>query len=167
MSRADLVQTYIDGLNLAEVTIVGAGRQCRIHTDGDGEIPPGEPIAGRYLFKPSHAELLLATIGQDGLSGQPAAVLADAIERTAARLGARWQTPDGLRKTAAEQVDEIVERVKSAGLSGKLKRWNAAYRQYRLEAVAKAEKAIPYAAFIEQVVTAPTIKEIAMSGRTV
>jgi hypothetical protein len=167
VSRTDLIQTYIEALNLTEVAIVGAGRQCRIHTDGDGEIAPGEPIAHRYFFKPSHAELVLATIGPEGLSGQPAGALVDAIEQTAAKLGARWQTPDGLRKAAAAQVAEIVERVKTAGLSGKLRHWNARYKQYRLGQVAKAEPAIPYAAFIERSVTLPTIREIAASGRTV
>jgi hypothetical protein len=165
VSRASLIDVYISGLNLAEVAIVGAGRQCRIHVDG--EIAPGEPVAARYLFKRSHAELLLAKIGQDGISGKPAAAVTALIEQTAAKLGARWQTADGLRKAAAEQVAEIVERVKMAGLSGKLKRWNASYKQYRLEAVAKSEKAMPYACYIEFVVTAPTIRSLAATGRTV
>ncbi len=95
---------------------------------------------------------LLSTIGPEGLSGKPAAALADAIVQAAARLGARWQTPDTLRKLAGQQVDEIVERVKSSGQRGKLKHWNTRYRQYRLAQVAKAEKAIPYSSFLEQVV---------------
>jgi hypothetical protein len=165
MSRADLIQTYIEALNLTSV--VGAGKLCRIHTDGDGEIPPGEPVACRYFFKPSHAELVLATIGQDGMSGQPVATLAGAIEQTAATLGAGWQTPDTLRKGAAEQVDEIVERVKAAGLSGRLKMWNKRYKQYRVAQLEKSEPAIPYASYIERAVTLPTVKQLAMTGRTV
>jgi hypothetical protein len=167
MSHSSLVETYIAALNLTEVAIVGAGRQCRIHTDGDGEIAPGEPVAHRYYFKASHAELVLMTIGKDGMSGKPAGALADAIEQAAATLGAPYQTPAGLRKAAEAQVAEIVERVKAAGLSGRLKRWNAAYRQYRLDAVAKSEKAMPYACYIEQAVTLPTIKQIAATGMTV
>jgi hypothetical protein len=166
MARADLIQTYIDSLQLTEVAIFGAGRQCRIHTDGDGDLAPGEPIACRYFFRPSHAELVLATIGQDDMSGRPAA-LAASIEQAAATLGAKWQTPDALRKAAAEQVDEITERVRSAGLSGRLKMWNKRYRQYRLGQLEKSEPAIPYAAFLEQVVTLPTVRQLAMSGRTV
>src|SRR5258706_6934848 len=95
---------------------------------------------------------LLSTIGPEGLSGKPAAALADAIVQAAARLGARWQTPDTLRKLAGQQVDEIVERVKSSGQRGKLKHWNTRYRHYRHAQVAKAEKAIPYSSFLEQVV---------------
>jgi hypothetical protein len=164
MSHASLIETYISALNLAEIAIVGAGRQCRVIT---GEIAPGEPVACRYFFKPSHAELVLATIGPEGLSGKPAGELAASIERTAAMLGARHQSPEQLRKAAEEQVAEIVERVKTAGLSGRLKMWNKRYRQYRLAQVAKAEPAIPYAAFIERVVTTPTVKQLAMSGRSV
>jgi hypothetical protein len=166
-SRESLVQTYIDALPLARVAIVAIpGRGCRVAVGG--EIGPGEKIAHQFFFKPLHIELVLGAAGLgDGPIRQPAVIVAEQIEQAAAKLGARWQTADGLRKVAAEQVDEIVERVKTAGLSGKLKRWNAAYRQYRLEAVAKAEKAIPYAAFLEQVVTMPTVKQLAMTGRTV
>jgi hypothetical protein len=167
MSRAALIDVYISGLALAEVAIVGAGRRCRIHTDGDGDLAPGEPVAQRYLFKPSHAELVLAEIGPEGLSGQPAGALADAIERAAAKLGARHHSPAELRKAAAEQVAEIVERVKSAGLSGRLKMWNKRYKQYRLEAVAKSEPAIPYANYIEIVVTTPTVRQLAATGRMI
>jgi hypothetical protein len=167
MSRADLVKTYIAALNLASVAVVGAGRRCRIHTGGDGDLAPGEPVACRYYFKASHAELLLATIGQEGCTDQPAAALAALIEQAAAMLGAPFQTPDGLRKTAGLQVAEIVERVKMAGLSGKLKRWNASYRQYRLAQIEKGEPAIPHASYIERVVTAPTVRQLAASGRTV
>jgi hypothetical protein len=165
MSRADLIQTYIEALNLTEVAIVGAGRRCRIiHT---GDLAPGEPIACRYYFKASHAELLLATIGKEALSGRPAAAMVDAIERTAAMLGASHQTPEQLRAAAAEQVAEIVERVKTAGLSGRLKMWNKRYKQYRLGQLEKSEPAIPYAAFLEQAVTMPTVKQLAASGRMI
>jgi hypothetical protein len=161
MSRACLVQTYIDGLSLTSITVIGAGKQCRIIT---GEPPRGEPIAARYYLKASHAEMVIATIGRDGLQGKPAAALVDAIKQAAAMLGARFQTLDEVRKAAGSRVDEIVERVKSAGLEGKLKRWNAGYRQYRLEAVAKAEKAMPYASYIELVVTMPTVRIAAGAG---
>jgi hypothetical protein len=64
-------------------------------------------------------------------------------------------------------VAEITERVKSAGLSGKLKRWNAAYKQYRLAQLEKSEPAIPYSAFLEQVVIMPTVRQLAASGRMI
>jgi hypothetical protein len=86
ISHASLIQTYIEALNLTAITVVGAGRQCRVIT---GEPAPGEPVAARYLFKPSHAELVLATIGPEGLSGKPASALVDAIERAAANPSGR------------------------------------------------------------------------------
>lgn len=156
VSRAALIDVYISGLALAEVAIVGAGRQCRIHT---GEIPPGERIKHQFFFRPSHAELLLMTIDKEGVTGKQAAALAALIEQAAAKLGAPYQTPDEVRRAAEEQVDEIVERVKTGGLSGALKKWNTAYRQYRLAQIEKSEPAIPYSAFLEQAVTMPTVNE--------
>jgi hypothetical protein len=54
-----------------------------------------------------------------------------------------------------------------AGLSGKLKRWNASYKNYRQAQIEKGEPAIPHASYIERFVTAPTVRQLAASGRTV
>jgi hypothetical protein len=160
MSRSSLVDVYLSALNLTSIAVIGAGKQCRIET---GEPAAGELIQHQYYFKPSHAELVLATIGRDGMSGKPAAVLAASIKQAAATLGAPFQTPGGLRNTAECQVAVIVARVKASGRT--LKPWNARYRQYRLAQVAKCEKAIPYAAYIEQAVIAPTVRSMAsMAG---
>jgi hypothetical protein len=77
VSRASLIEAYISGLQLSQVTIVASpdGRRCRICT---GEPAEGETVKHRYYFKPTHAELVLMTIGKEGLSGRPAAVLAGA-----------------------------------------------------------------------------------------
>jgi hypothetical protein len=156
MARADLVDAYLSSLKLTSIAIVGAGRCARIHT---GDPPPGELIQHRYYFKPSHAELLLMTIGRDGMSGKPAAALVASIKQTATTLGAPFKTPGELRQAAETRVAMIVARVKASGRA--LKPWNARYRQYRLAQVAKCEKAIPYAAYIEQAVIAPTVRSIA------
>jgi hypothetical protein len=89
--------------------------------------------------------LLLSTIDPEGLSGQPAAALASAK----------------IRKCAGQQVNEIVERIKAAGQRGKLKHWNARYKQYRLAQGAKGEKVIGYGPFLEQAVMLPTVRSIA------
>jgi hypothetical protein len=164
MSHASLIDTYIDWLNLTAVTVVGDGRRCRIT---EGEPAEGEKIKHQYFFKPSHAELVLVMIDVEGLSGKPLAAVAGAIEQAATKLGAPYETAAGLRKAAEQQVDEIVERVKTAGLSGRLKHWNVRYRQYRLAQIEKSEPAIPYAAFIERVVTMPTVRQLAASGRAI
>src|SRR5258708_39699616 len=88
LSHASLVETYIAALNLTAVAIVGAGRRCRIIT---GEPAPGETIQHRYFFKSSHVDLLLSTIGTEGLSSKPAAANHAAICRTEASLGAAAQ----------------------------------------------------------------------------
>jgi hypothetical protein len=160
MSHASLIDTYIAALNLTEVTIVASpdGRRCRIDTGGEIALARCEKIVRQFYFKKSHAELVLATIDKEGATDQAPAAVAALIE---------FWTPEQLRKAAAEQVAEITERVKTAGLSGKLKRWNAAYKQYRLAQVAKAEKAIPYSSFLEQFVVIPTVRQIAATGRMI
>jgi hypothetical protein len=153
MSRSDLVDAYMSGLQLISIAVVGAGKQCRIVT---GELPPGEIIQHQFYLRPSHADLVMSRIGEP--SGK-AAELAGLIKQTAATLGARCQTLDELRGLAARQVDEIVSRIKASGRA--LKPWNQRYRQYRLEQVAKGEKAVPYAAFLEEIVIQPTVRSIA------
>lgn len=161
MSRADLIRTYIDGLNLAEVTVVCSGRQCRICI---GEPADGEKVKASYHLKPTHADLVLATIGKEGVTGTKPAVLAASIEKAAATLGANYFTLDALRAEAAVQVAEITARIKAAGLSGALKQWNTRYRQYRLARAEQGEPAIPYSVFLEQVVIMPTVRDAAASG---
>lgn len=161
MSRASLVETYIAALNLTAVAIVSDGWRCRIHT---GELAPSETIKHRFYFKPSHAELVLATIDLDGLSGKPPAALATLIERAAANLGAPFQTADELQAEAEQQVAEITARVKGMNQSGGLKQVNAQYKRYRQAQIAKAEKAVPYAKFIERF-TATIVRDVAATGR--
>jgi hypothetical protein len=162
VARADLIATYISALNLTAVAVVADGRRCRIIT---GEPAPGETIAARFYFKASHAELVLAEIDKDGLSGKPAAVAA-LIEGTARRIGAPFQTPDELHRAAEVQVAAVQARVASMNQSGGLSALNKAYRQYRLGQVARAERAIPYSAFVERRI-ATILRDVAMSGRAV
>jgi hypothetical protein len=119
VARASLVDVYISGLNLTAVTVVCNGRQCRIKFSPGGESDaPGEKVGARYFFRPSHAELVLATIGKEGLTGTQPAVLAGSIERAAALLGAPYQTLDELRKVAEQAVDEVQARVAALNQSG-------------------------------------------------
>jgi len=107
------------------------------------------------------------TIGKEGLSDKPPAAVAALIEQAAARLGAPFQTADELRKVAEQQVAEITARIKVAGPSGALKKFNTRYRQYRLAQVEKRELAIPYSVFLEQFVITPTVRNVAATGRMI
>lgn len=135
MSRASLVEAYISGLNLTAVSVVCSGGQCRICAD---EPAPGEKVRASYHLKPTHADLVLMTIGREGLTAKQPAALAASIEKAAAVVGAPVMASDALHRLAAAQVEAITERVKTAGLSGALKPWNARYRQYRSRAGRKA-----------------------------
>jgi hypothetical protein len=163
LSRALLIEAYISGLALTAVTVVSDGRRCRIT---DREPAPGEKIKHRYFFKTSHVELLLMTIDLQGWTDQQPTALAALVERTATMLGAQYRTPDELRKAAEVQVAEVVARVRGANQSGALKDVNARYKRYRLAQIAKGEKALPYAKFIEPFVMS-TVRDVAMSGRMI
>jgi hypothetical protein len=60
----------------------------------------------------------------------------------------------------------IVAHVKATNQSGGLKQVNAQYKRYRQAQVAKAEKAVPYAKFLERF-TATIVREVAATGRPI
>jgi hypothetical protein len=95
VSRASLIEAYVSALPFAAVAVVQTAGGCRVAVGG--EIAPGETIAARFYFKPSHAELVLMTIGKEGLADKPPAAVAALIERTAAMLGAPHRTLDADR----------------------------------------------------------------------
>jgi hypothetical protein len=161
VARASLVETYVSALNLTAVAIVSSadGWRCRIETGGTS--------APAFYFKPSHADLVLLTIGLDGWTDQAPAAVAGAIERTAATVGAPIISPDALRAEAERQVAEIVERVRASNQSGGLKVWKTAYKQYRRAQIAKAEKAIPYSAYLQRVIVATMVRNVEMTGRMI
>ncbi|HXB78670.1 MAG TPA: hypothetical protein VNX23_14905 [Bradyrhizobium sp.] len=58
-------------------------------------------------------------------------------------MHAPCETAAEIRAAAEQQVAEITTRIKVAGPSGALKKFNTRYRQYRLAQVEKREPAIP------------------------
>jgi hypothetical protein len=81
-----------------------------------------------------------------------------------ASLGAPYHTLAELREAAETAVDEIQARVDSVRQNGGLKQVNAEYKRYRAQQIAKAEKAMPYAKFLERF-TALIVRDVAMTGR--
>jgi hypothetical protein len=167
VSRDSLIDAYIAALPLAAVAIVlsADGRRCRIHTEG--EPGPGETIERRLYFKPSHAELVISTIDLlEGWTDQAPAAVAASIEQAAATLGAPVHALGELRQAAEEAVAEVTARVDAGRQNGDLKQVNRQYKLYRQQQIAKAEKAMPYAKFLERF-TASIVRDVAMNGRTI
>jgi hypothetical protein len=54
------------------------------------------------------------------------------------------------RKVAEAAVDEVTARVDAGRQNGDLKQVNRQYKIYRQQQIARAEKAIPYAKFIDR-----------------
>ena len=163
MSRSKLVEAYIAALPLAAVAVISSadGARCRILTDG--EPGPGETIEHQLYFKPSHADLVLMTLGLEGWTDQAPAAVAAQIEQAAATLGARYYALAELSKAAAEAVAEVQARVDAARQNGDLKQVNAAYKRYRLAQVAKGEKAMPYTAHLAAF-TQSLVEKVARQG---
>jgi hypothetical protein len=106
------------------------------------------------------------TIGKAALAGKPAA-LAARIMQAASAIGAPFQTPDELRWVAEEAVDEVQARVAAMNQAGGLSAFNKAYKRYREQQLARAEKAQPYRLFLEQRFTATIVRDVAMSWRAI
>ena len=75
--------------------------------------------------------------------------------------GETWEEA-ALREVAEEAVAEITARVDVMRQNGDLKQVNAQCKRYRAEQMAKAEKATPYAVFLQ---TALIVRDVAMGGR--
>jgi hypothetical protein len=166
MSRASLVQTYIDALPFAAVAVVQTASGTRVAIGG--EIAAGETAVARYFFRPLHIELVLGAAGLgDGPVDQAPDVVAARLIGAAKSVGAPFRTAAEIRANAKIEVDRIVAHVQVAGLVGELKEINKQYRAYRLAQVAKAERALPYSAFLERRYTVGIVKEVAAVGRKI
>jgi hypothetical protein len=64
------------------------------------------------------------------------------------------------------QVAEIVAKVEAARQNGGMKQTNRQYKAYRQAQMAKAEKALPYAKFIEPFI-ATIVRDVAARGRMI
>jgi hypothetical protein len=166
MSRDSLIAAYIDSLPFAAVAVLAIpGGGCRVETAAPGA--PGETTIARYYFKPSHVDLVLGAAGlADGPIEDPPAAVAALIERTARRMHAPDETEPEIRAAAKIQVDEVTARVRTANQAGGLKQINRRYKAYRMAQVARSERAIPYAKFIEQFI-ASLVRDAAASGRMI
>ena len=158
-SRASLIAAYLAALPGTVVRVVASddGRRSRIET---GSCGASEAVQGRLRFKATHAELVLSAIGYDGWCDMPAAELVDLIIRTAIDMGAAYQTEAQLAVAAEAAVGEIVAKVEGMNQAGGLKEINTEYKIYRQRQIAKAEKAMPYAKFLERF-TASIVRGVA------
>lgn len=95
-----------------------------------------------------------------------AGTLAARIVQAAAMLGAPYSSLDELRRAAEHAVDEVQARVAAVNQSGGLQHINRAYRQYRLAAIARAERAISYSSFLERRV-ATIVAQVAITGKMI
>jgi hypothetical protein len=156
----------VSALPFAAVAVVAVpGGGCRVEMAA--QCAPGETIAKLYYFKPSHIELVL---GAAGLGDGPVAAAPDAVaallEKAARAMHAPYETAAEIR-AAEQEVDKIVAKVAATGQAGGLREINRQYREYRLAKVARAERALPYAAFLERRYTVGIVRNVAAVGRMI
>ena len=166
MSRASLVQVYLDSLPFCRLAIVQTAGGCRVAVGG--ETAPGETVAATYYLKPLHVELLLTAAGlTDGPTDQAPDIVAARLEKTARTMHAPYESETELRAVAEKQVDEIQERVRATNQAGGLSALNKAYKQYRAHQIDNAQRAIGYNAYIEQHYTIGIVRSVASVGRMI
>jgi hypothetical protein len=159
MFHAKLIEIYLAALPRTVVSIVTVadGNGARIET---GDVPAGAIVHARLHFNKSHADLVLSACGLDGRAEMSPSELIEAIPSAATRLGATWQTDEEARAAAAKAVQAIVDKVEAARQAGGMKEINASYKRYRQQQVAKAERAIPYSAYLRRY-TELMVREVA------
>jgi hypothetical protein len=164
MSNAKLIEAYIAALPIVTVSVVANpnGKRARIET---GTPAAGQAVYARVFLKSSHADLVLDAAGVDGWAKMPAAGLLELITSTATALGAPWQTEEEIIGAAAAAVAAIVYKVEAARQAGGLKEINASYKRYRQQQVAKAERVVPYSAYLQRY-TVLMVEEVARLERT-
>jgi hypothetical protein len=163
MSRANLVQSYIDALPGTIVSIVSSpdGQRSRFET---GAVDAGATVYARLHFKDSHADLVLSFCGVSDWSDMPPAALLESISTTAQGLGARPRSDADITAAANDAVDHVVAKVEGMRQNGGLAVVNAGYKRYRLGQVAKGEKAVSYAVHLAKF-TQSLVAEVAKFAR--
>lgn len=163
MSHAKLIEAYLAASPRTVVSVVtdAEGNGARIET---GDIPASAAIHARLHFNTSHVDLVLSACGLDGRTDMSPPELFEAITSTAERLGAPWQTDKEAKAAAAEAVQAVVDKVEAARQAGGLKEINASYKRYRQQQVTKAERAVPYSAYLRRYTTL-MIEEVAKLAR--
>jgi hypothetical protein len=163
VSRESLISAYVAALPFQPVAIVAVpGDRCRVETAASGD------AVATYWFKQSHIELLLGAAGlPEGrpIDQSPVAVAA-LIRRTAAAMGAPYETKAEIMAAAEKQVDAVLERVRASNQAGGMKLINRQFKAYRQAQLAKAEPAVGYQKYIEPFVMT-MLRQVAMTGRMV
>jgi len=111
------VEAYIEGLGLARL----------------------EEVPDIWFTRPIHAELV-----REHCAG---AIDHGSVVAAAAKIGAPWQTTDQVRAVAETEARKLLADIEAKRQAGALKKLNADYKSYRLQQIAKTEKAVPYSKF--------------------
>jgi hypothetical protein len=159
-----LIAAYREGLGLSCITIIRDAQGLRVSAiaPGDSELDPKSDVRARWWCRRAADAKRIATAAtarlrrrRPGEGAHSAAELAcehsDLLSQTCGALLAAarrhnvvLQSDDEMAKEALRFAAHVEAKVKGLQKSGGLRSVNRAYRDYRLEANARGERAMPY-----------------------
>jgi hypothetical protein len=163
-AAAIFIAAYREGLGLTAVAVVQGAGGLRI-VAGDAEPAPGDQVARWWCRRAADAGRVAAAAtarlsrreSKDraagavaptcaALSGQglPFALAAAAIVAAARRCHVALYADQHIHSAAMAAVARVEAEIERLRQAGEMKTVNRSYRSYRIEAVARGEKASPY-----------------------
>ncbi len=143
---------YRQGLGLAAVVAVQGISETQIVALAPGRDDGAavEPPFVRVWCRRDTEAACIAAAARKALRRRPDDDAAALIQAAAIKLGVVVQTDDEIAVEAATVVARIALEMRRQQQSGELKSVNQAYRNYRLEAVARGERALRYDAWMQR-----------------
>jgi hypothetical protein len=182
-SRLALVTAYYEGLGLPAIAIVedGAGPRIAVIGAPQAQAASGPPAAAALRWwcrRAADADRVAASAARalrhqskDGVArpfpDAPTCAphdLSAAIEGAARRLRIALYSDDDIAMDAERIISRVEAEIENLKRAGQLKSVNQSYRAHRLQALARGEKAVPYADWFNQY-KANLVRELAAALR--
>jgi len=151
-----LIAAYREGLALAAVTVIERADGLRIRAMRYEEtLPSDENLAARWWCRRAAEAQCVADSAARTFhhsrrkSSDQSALVCDAVVRAAQRLGVALRTDADLDREAGRAIARLDAEIASQMRAGALKSVNQSYRQYRLAASSRGERALPYAKWMD------------------
>jgi hypothetical protein len=147
-----MAAAYREGLGLAAVIAVQEERGMRIvaHPPGGAEAATDRQEDIRLWCRREAEAVCIAAAATKVLRRKPDGNAEDAVLSAAEKLGIAVQTDEEVAGEAAIVAARIALEMQKQQQSGGLKSVNQAYRNYRLEATARGERALRYDAWMRR-----------------
>lgn len=153
-AQEKLVAAYREGLGLVAVVVVSDGAQVRVAADPDNAILTLDADENFRWCRNADDAARVAAAANASLrrrragEGDPCAAALESIVRAAKRLNVMLRSDQDITAEAAIVIARVTREFEQMRASGDLRAVNASYREYRLAAVARGERVVPYAQWL-------------------